>query len=122
MTKTPPPQTPPLSLQSTPVHTGSRTTDRFGSKYVNRARTLSQLSTEMAPFFVGPMPPEEFLDTFLPHSKQPSCDAPERPPVPPFKKEMFSALLGSSSEGEMYKTFVCFTSFLLLEINPTFLG
>ncbi len=105
----PPPQAPPL--HSTPIHTSSRMTDQ---QYEDRGGTLQRLSDEMSPYFVGPMPPQVFLDTFLPPSK-PSSNA------SPFKKGMFSALVKASLESEMYQKFVCFRTLLFPEINPIFI-
>jgi len=127
MSTTPPPQAPPL--HSTPVHTHSRTTDRHILKYENRNAALLRLSNEMAPYFVGPMPPQDFLATFLPpdppSGSEPSCNASSEPPrgprPPPFKKEMFSTLTKTSRESEMYQKFVCFRTLLFPEINPIFL-
>ena len=124
MSTTPPPQAPPL--HSTPVHTRSRTTDQHILKYEDRIAAHRRLSNEMSPYFVGPMPPQEFLATFLPPDppsgskrSKPLCNAsPESPRPPPFKKEMFSALAKASRESEMYQKFVCFRTLLFPEINP----
>ncbi|KAI9431449.1 hypothetical protein BJY52DRAFT_1232129, partial [Lactarius psammicola] len=52
------------------------------------------MSDEMAPFFLGPMPPQEFLSFFLPGS-QPSS----------FQAGMFDALANFRTEVSVYKTF-----------------
>ncbi|KAH9015180.1 hypothetical protein EDB84DRAFT_1277390 [Lactarius hengduanensis] len=52
----------------------------------------------MASFFVGPMPPHDFLDTFLPSTSL--------SPVLPFEQGMFSRVHETASEAEMYDTFV----------------
>src|SRR6266404_1467785 len=97
-----PPPTPPLPLQGTPVHTHSVTTDCFLPKYENRESTFRWLSNEMSSYFVGPVPPLAFLDAFLPlTSSRPSV-----PPVPTFKRGMFSGLLGLATEANMYDNFV----------------
>jgi hypothetical protein len=113
--KTPPPSS-PLPLPGTPVHTRSTTTDQFLPRYENRETTFQRLSTEMSSYFVGPMPPQEFLDTFLPVTS--SC-----PSVPRFKLGMFSNLSESSFEANMYQSFVSsepLTSARL--VNPPFPG
>jgi hypothetical protein len=53
------------------------------------------MSDEMAPFFLGPMPPQDFLSAFLP-SSQPSS----------FKAGMFDTLASSPTETAMYRIFV----------------
>jgi len=98
---TPPLQMPPL--QSTPVHTRSRTL-RFGRRFSDRDCIYAQLVDEMAPFFVGPMPPQEFLDTFLPLNKLSTSQ-----PCTSFKEGRFSVLTGSLPENQLYDKFVCFS-------------
>ena len=103
---TPPPQA--LSPHSTPIHTGSRTIDPNNvTEFEDSDGTYRQLSDEMIPYFVGPMPPQAFLDAFLPSSpSEPSCNA-SGPPIAPFKKGMFSNVVGASSESDMNQKFVC---------------
>ena len=98
MPSTPPPSS-PLPPQGTPVHTRSTTTDRFLPKYETREHTFRRLSAEMSPYFVGPVPPQDFLDSFLPVTTP--CHT-----VLPFKQGMFSTLSEATSEASMYKTFV----------------
>lgn len=92
--------TPPSSrnepVQSgTPVHTRSSTTGCLNPKGLPRDRILETMSNEMAAFFLGPMPPQEFLSTFLP-SSQPSS----------FQAGMFNALANLRGEHSMYNIFV----------------
>lgn len=86
MDKTPPSNTSQLP-QSTPIRTQSGTTDRYALKCGGRESILALLSTEMGPFFVGPMPPEVFLDEFLPLSPEDLKD------LPRFEKGMFSPMI-----------------------------
>ena len=44
----------------------SKTTKRFDHPFYNRDTILQWLSGEMAPFFIGPISPQVFLDSFLP--------------------------------------------------------
>jgi hypothetical protein len=113
------PSTPPQQascLHSTPVHPGSRTThNSFGLKYHDRDSTFEWLSKEMSCFFIGPMPAQEFLDTFLPPS-EPLCGTPLCTFEP--KRGMFSDLVGVSLESILCTTFVCFRTLLFPKINP----
>ena len=95
------PPTSSVPLSGTPVHTCSATTDRFLPKYEDREATFRRLSIEMSPFFVGPMPPQDFLDFFLPST---SCSPSEA--VTNFHPGIFGALVQSTSEAEMYGNFV----------------
>jgi hypothetical protein len=102
---TPPSNVPPLP-KSTPIHTQSNTTHKdgvYGLKPEGREHIFGQLSTKMNPFFVGPMPPHDFLEEFLPLSQL----------EPPFSEGMFSSMIGVSKETDMYNQFVCFRSYLL---------
>jgi len=124
MSTTPPQQAPRLP-SSTPVHTRSRTTDVYALKHHDRGSTIKRLSKEMSPFFIGPMPLQQFLDQFLPPSK-PSCGTPRSrsPDSPPcaFETGMFSALVTASSESNLCNSFVCSRTLLFPEINPILLG
>jgi hypothetical protein len=70
----------------------------------------------MGPFFVGPMPPEDFLDEFLPLPSEVLKN------LPRFEKGMFSDMIGLSRESEQYYAFVCFNSYIthFLETNLIF--
>ena len=105
ISKTPPP-TSPLPLPGTPVHTRSTTTDRFLPKYEDRDAMFRRLSNEMSPYFVGPVPPQEFLDAFLPVTSS-------LPSVSRFERGMFSDLTEPASEAGMYQTFVSSESLAL---------
>lgn len=113
-TKTPPNRASPLPSSSTPVRPEGRTLDEYGSEveYKNRTTMMKNLSEEMSPFFIGPMPPQKFLDTFLPPSK-PSCGTPRT-----LEPGLFSPLVGATLETGLCKTFVCFRTLLIPEINP----
>jgi hypothetical protein len=78
--------------------------------------TFDLLSNEMGPFFVGPMPPEDFLDEFLLLSSDVLKD------LPCFEKGMFSDMIELSQESEQYDAFVCFNSYIthFLETNLIF--
>ncbi|KAH9025840.1 hypothetical protein EDB85DRAFT_2149458 [Lactarius pseudohatsudake] len=81
----------------TPVHTRSSTTGFLNTKYLMRDEIYNAMSHEMSPFFLGPMPPQLFLSTFLPSSKAPSFK---------FKVGMFDALASLRTEALMYKVFI----------------
>ena len=111
MSTTPPPG--PLLSPNTPIHTRTATTDRFDPKFQDRDFVFQRLSEEMAPYFVGPMPPKVFLDHFLP-------DASPNQPIDIFKAGMFSGLMQASSEAEMHATFVCPDAYRpLLGLTPS---
>ena len=99
---TPPSTTAPLP-GSTPFRTWNATSSAFDPKYEGRETLYGRLSNEMNPYFVGPMPPQEFLGSFLPPY---TLDASVESGVPNFKAGMFSALTKSTSEAEMYERLV----------------
>ncbi|KAH9164639.1 hypothetical protein EDB89DRAFT_1912027 [Lactarius sanguifluus] len=80
----------------TPVHTRSSTTGFLNTKYLTRDDIYNAMSLEMSPFFLGPMPPQLFLSTFLLSSKALSSE---------FKAGMFDALANLWTEVLMYKVF-----------------
>lgn len=97
MSTTPPPQArPPAPPPSTPINTRRRTTGQrdFEFKYEDRNTTYRRLSDEMSPYFAGPMPPQEFLDTFFPASEASEvlCNTSANPPPPPISKRECSLL------------------------------
>ena len=96
---TPPtmPLTSSVLLSGTPMHTHSATTDWF----LKIEATFQQLSIEMLPFFVGPVPPQDFLDFFLPSTTSSPFKV-----VTNFCLGIFSALVQSTSKAEMYGNFV----------------
>jgi hypothetical protein len=71
--------------------------------YENRCRVLSRLGNEMAPFVVGPISADAFLNYFLPPPPPP-------PDSPPFVKNMFEPIVDLVSnkkpEKEFYDKFV----------------
>jgi hypothetical protein len=97
-----PPSTTTLLPASTPFRTCNATSNSFDPKYEGRETLYGHLSNEMSPYFVGPMPPQEFLDSFLPLST-PDTSAES---VPTFKVGMFSSLTKLTSEADMYDRFV----------------
>src|SRR5712691_5694696 len=111
MSKTPPPKTPPLP-QSTPVRTQSNTTDTYRPRH--EAAFFNRLSNEMHPFFVGPMPPKDFLDKFL------CLPSEDLETLPRFEGPMFSSMTKAMQEGAtkgkeewVYDIFVWSNSYLL---------
>jgi hypothetical protein len=97
MTTTPPPSS--LPLPSTPFKTHSGTTDTYDPKYEDRTITLQRLSFDMASYFVGPVPPDVFLDKFL-------APAPPIPNDGAFRAGMFSRLKALPTEAKMYQNLV----------------
>jgi hypothetical protein len=103
MSQTPPSKPSPLP-HSTPIHTHSSTTGKYNPKYEGRDATSKRIANEMTHFFVGPMPPQDFLNQFLSPPLYTSNHV--------FKMEMFSGLSGITPENAMYNKFVCFRSYL----------
>ena len=99
MRKTPPSGA--LPIPETLIHRRSTTTDWFdGGKFLTRNVAFPLLSKEMAPYFVGPMPPKDFLNYFLPKDlSNPSSSI--------FQPKMFTRLMEVASEADMYTAFVC---------------
>ena len=73
----------------TPVHSRSSTTGFLGGM---RDQIINIMSEEMEPFFLGPMPPQQFLSDFLP------SDQPSR-----FSEDVFT-----NTNVAKYETFVSF--------------
>ena len=110
-----PPQSTAILPAGTSVHTCSSTTDRFSPKYEDRDIIFGQLSDEMALFFVGPMPPQEFLDNFLPSTSLDHSNL-------VFKWGIFSSIKEMASEADMHNKFVSSETPLPLQIQTFFLG
>ena len=93
---------------TTPINTGSRTLHRFGDRYRDYQDHYLDLSAEMEPYFVGPMPASAFLSEFLPTSK---LRLPED--MPSYVNGMFDKALSETEEVNVYKPFVrpCITLF-----------
>ena len=83
------------------IHRRSTTTDQFdGGKFLTRDVAFPLLSKEMAPYFVGPMPPKDFLNYILPKDlSNPSSSI--------LQLKMFAGLMEVASEANMYTAFVC---------------
>ena len=78
----------------------SKTTERFDRPFYNRDTILQRLSGEMAPFFVGPISPRVFLDSFLPTGLLVRSSS-------TFKPGILSELEGARDEGHLQTIFVC---------------
>ncbi|KAI9449787.1 hypothetical protein BJY52DRAFT_1192296 [Lactarius psammicola] len=90
-----PPRSSALVPSGTSIHTCSSTTGFLDALHLTQDQVFGVMSDEMAPFFLGPMPPQEFLSFFLPGS-QPSS----------FQVGMFDALANFRTEVSVYKTFI----------------
>jgi hypothetical protein len=71
---------------------------QFHLKYEDRPAIVKQLTFDMSSYFVGPIPPQVFLDNFLALAHTLHDDA--------FHRGMFSHLKGSTSESAMFGKFV----------------
>jgi hypothetical protein len=89
-------------VNTTPIHTGSRTLYRFDDIFPSSNDHYSALAEEMSPYFVGPMPVDAFLSEFFPTSK---LLLPEV--VPSFTPGMFASVVTQNEEVRMYDPFVC---------------
>lgn len=83
---------------STPIKREYRTLYRFGDKTWRHSDYYGNLASEMSPYFVGPMPVDEFLSEFLP---SPSQAVPSS-----FANDMFASVISSNDEAGMYNPFV----------------
>src|SRR5260370_32232447 len=116
----PPPDSSSLQPPGTPVHTHSAINggSETKTKYENRSMTLSYLTDEMSPFFIGLITTQEFLDSFLP-------PPPTGSSVPLFEKGMFNSVIQTLCEQEIkwYSVFVssdsCCPLHLLLGLSRT---
>jgi hypothetical protein len=72
----------------TPIHSRYNTTERFGINDPSRNHIRPVLAVNIAPYILGPMPPDAFLDRFLPSH---SISIPEG--TPNFQAGMFTSLL-----------------------------
>lgn len=72
----------------TPIHSRYNTTDRYGINDFSRHRIRTALAVNIAPYILGPMPPDAFLDRFLPLHSIPIPEG-----TPSFQAGMFSSLL-----------------------------
>ena len=70
---------------------------QFLLKYEDRPAIVKRLTFDMSSYFVGPIPPQVFLDNFL---------APVHTLDGAFHRGMFSHLKGSTSESAMFRNFV----------------
>ena len=75
--------------------------DQYEPQYQHRCGTIQRLSYDMSRYFVGPVPPERFLDEFLPLTSDPPLKDPKFA-----KKKMFSALEKAASERVMFNLLV----------------
>jgi hypothetical protein len=86
----------------TPIHSCYNTTERFGINDLSRIRIRPMLAANIAPYILGPMPPDAFLDRFLPLH---SISIPEG--TPNFQAGMFTSLLPRTGA-------TCYASCLIL--------
>ncbi len=75
--------------------------DQYKPQYQHRCSTIQQLLYDMSRYFVGPVPPEKFLDKFLPLTSHPSA-----PEDHIFTKNMFSTLKKVGLKAVMYHRLV----------------
>ena len=68
-------------------------------KYYDRDTVFRRLYRAMSPYFVGPIPPKEFLDSFLPKD-------PHVPFSSTFEPGILSGMKDTDSEADMYTKFV----------------
>ena len=82
-------------------------TDGLDQKFHDRDAVFRRLSRAMSHYFVGPIPPKKFLDSFLPKD-------PHAPSSSTFQPGMLSGLKDAGSEGDMY------TKFVRSNVHPSF--
>ena len=72
----------------TPIHSNYHTTGCYGIDDFAKESVLNTLVANIAPYILGPMPPDAFLDQFLP-----SCSTSIPEGTPSFQEGMFTSLL-----------------------------
>jgi hypothetical protein len=97
---TPPGTNPPLP-QSTPVKIESSTTLPFTTNQKYRIESCTTMGEEIKKYLVGPMPAQEFLDTFFPASKLPGLNH-----IPVFTLGCYRRTVKAKKETCSYKHFV----------------
>ena len=102
--------TPPLSTRktphSTPIHTQGTTTNRYKTAHFSWEDVFKNLAYEITPYFLGPMPPGDFLDKFLPLGVTTSKSKSKSKSKFKFKHDMFKAVSNADLESSMYTEFV----------------
>jgi hypothetical protein len=88
------PSASPSISPCTPIHSRFDTTERYGMNDLNRSRIRTELAINIAPYILGPMPPDTFLDRFLPSQ---SISVPEG--TSNFQAGMFTSLLPPDATG-----------------------
>jgi hypothetical protein len=95
-----PPNTILLLPQSTPIKVDSSTTLPFTTHDKYRTETCTAMAAEIKKYLVGPMPIQQFLDSFFPISELPSLG------VFDFKPGHYDSVVSAKSEGDAYDPFV----------------
>ena len=104
---TPPPNLSASNSISTPISNKTSGNHEHTSETHDRDSANLRLAEETTGLFLGAMPPQSFLDKFLPISPgTPSC---------PEAKEAFKKVLSAKKELQMYQPFV---SIIIIVISP----
>lgn len=95
---------PPVAIADTPIKLGSSTMLPYTTHTRCRVDTVNAMGYEMKDYIVGPMPPKEFLQEFLPTSQIPYYDASGFTST--FTAGTFSSTLSAADEQGAYEPFV----------------
>jgi hypothetical protein len=101
-----PPQNSTSNPISTPISNKTSGNHKHASETHDRDSANLRLAEETTGLFLGAMPPQSFLDKFLPISPGTSC---------PKAKGAFKKVLSADRELQMYKPFV---SMILIIVSP----
>jgi hypothetical protein len=100
MVATPPHTTLPLP-QSTPIKVNSSTTLSFTTHNKYCIESCTAMAEEMAKYFVGPMPFQQFLDDVFPVKELPSLSN-----IPRFRAGKYKTTVKAKLEANAYSPFV----------------
>ena len=92
------PSDPDRPIVTTFINIGSCTLYHFGNRYRPYKEHYWALAVKMSLYFIGPMPIDAFLDTFLPLS------LPQDMPL--FTKKLFNLVIAPGKETGMYNPFI----------------
>lgn len=113
MSTTPPNTTLPLP-QSTPIKVDNSTVLPFTTHDKYRIETCTAMAAEIKKYLVGPMPIQQFLDSFFPISQLPSLDD-----LPSFLPGHYDKVLKAKLECDAYDPFVSHNYLILLIVSLT---
>jgi len=85
---------------TTPIKKSAQSSNHESPRNIPAQETYRNMATELAGYWVGPMPPEKFTDVFFPPSSAKHLDKPE------FSKTYFNSLKQYARETDSYDPIV----------------